>query len=96
MVIKKKGNDYFNFEEAIIFIKQCKKKEYAIIGIEGFIKENNEFIPQLDIIADFSEYNEHNWISYVNSCAGFAKKFIDHFSNNKKILFQFVVISKDR
>ncbi len=81
-------------KEALFFIIECKKNNMAIIGIEGFIKIDKKILPQLEMIADFSNYKESNWVDYVEKCAKSAQKFINYFSKVPNVVFQFVVLDE--
>lgn len=79
---------------SLLFIDACTKNEIAILGIEGFIKEQQKIIPRTDIIADFSSFDNIEWNEYLKKITFLAKQFILDFSNIPNILFHLVIKSK--
>ena len=76
-------------------MRDCQRRDLAIIGIEGFMLQNEEIIPQLDAIADFSSVASTDWKTYQATCNKAAKYFLKEMNNDERtMLFNFVVQSK--
>ncbi|MCZ8049795.1 MAG: hypothetical protein GPI90_20905 [Microcystis aeruginosa K13-05] len=89
------GELYLPISHSLKFLQDCQQNELAIIGIEGFIYEEGEISPQLDLIADFSSISASDWQNYQNICNSAAKNFLLGVNiKDKSMVFNFVILSR--
>ncbi|PSN12862.1 hypothetical protein C7293_18390 [filamentous cyanobacterium CCT1] len=86
---------YIPSQYAISFVEDCRLQNVAVIGIEGFLITEQQIMPLLDEIADFSSIVSSDWQDYVSQCNAAAKNFIEVSSKDRKRFFNFVVINQD-
>ena len=88
------GELYLPVSQAFKFLEDCQHSNFAVIGIEGFTIQNEEIIPHLDVIADFSSVVSSDWKTYQATCNKAAQNFLKEMSKDERtILFNFVVQS---
>lgn len=89
------GELYIPKQIASDFIDLCENNDLAVIGIEGLIYEDGKFIPQLDLIADYSSLHPVSWTSYKGTCNSAARAFIASSKSPGDLYFSFVISSYD-
>ncbi len=92
-IVSENGEIYIPKRKASDFIDLCENNQLAVIGMEGFIYEDSKFIPQLDLIADYSSSEFGDWISYMETCNSAARAFIESAKSKDNLFFTFVVLS---
>jgi hypothetical protein len=92
--ISRGGELYLQPRHALDFIRACQENNIAVIGIEGFIYENGQLAPQLDMIADYSSGNETSWNDYKNTRNNSSEHFTRNLLNKKGLILSFVVLSE--
>jgi hypothetical protein len=95
-VITEYGELYLPKSRALDLIAVCQENDLAIIGIEGFIYDAGKFVPQSDLIADYSTSRasrERDWIEYRDSCNTAAKHFVQSANSRENLYFTFVISS---
>jgi hypothetical protein len=89
------GELYLPIDKSFGFLDDCQGSDLAIIGIEGFILQNQNIVPLLDAIADFSSVDSRDWKTYQATCNKAAECFLKEMNNDERnLLFNFVVESK--
>ena len=81
-------------DKAIEFLNDCHNNDLAVIGIDGFEIIKGFIKPRIDIIADFSNLEVHDWESYKKRCYSSALEFLQHFKEEANIGYMFVVIGR--
>ena len=79
---------FFNYSRSLEFLNECREKKFVIIGIERFISSNEKLIPDLNGIADYSQFTKHDSIKSINS----AKQYLLQYGTSKEELFEFVLL----
>lgn len=94
---KKKGGEIFIPENRYLeFVKGCGEESFLIIGIEGFILEENKTIPRMDMIADFSNLTSViDWDIAIERSFLSSHKFFESLEKLDNLYFNFVCITKD-
>lgn len=93
---RKGGGVYIPENRYLEFVKKCKEESFLIIGIEGFILEENKTIPRMDMIADFSNLTSVvDWDIAVERSSLSSHKFFESVEKLDNLYFNFVCITKD-
>jgi hypothetical protein len=92
-IVAEGGEIYIPKREVSDFIDLCESNQLAVIGVEGLIYEDGKFIPQLDLIADYSSSRIADWTTYMETCNSAARAFIESAKSRENLYFTFVVLS---
>lgn len=74
-------------ESALNFLEECKKKRLFILGIERFDVINNNLIPDLNGIADFSDLDEQESEKSID----LSRDFLSEYGSAKSEAFFFTI-----
>lgn len=91
------GDYYFASEDGLHLIRECESNNLAIIGVEGFLLENSDLTPRLDLIADYSnEINDRSkdWQTRRSTCNKAAATFIKKYQADR-LVFSLVIKSPE-
>jgi len=81
--------DYMTLNNTLDFLDQCSDKSLLVLGLERFVKDEGNFFPDTNGIADFSNADNMN----VESSIIAAKRFLSEYG--KDTLERFVVVYKN-
>lgn len=83
---------HLQIKHALEYIENCHKQGLLILGTEGFICENDEIRPRIDIILDSSAiFNKYPWSEAEKGCYTEAKLFLRPFLNIENLFVNFVL-----
>ena len=81
-------------EAALSFINACDRIGLAIVGIEGFTISDQQVMPHLDMIADFSDIKAMTWDEYKRASLEAARNFETQFLSRHELGFNFVLLEE--
>ncbi len=81
-------------EAALSFINACDRIGLAIVGIEGFTISDQQVMPHLDMIADFSDIKAMTWDEYKRVSLEAARKFVTQFLSRDELGFIFDLLEE--
>ena len=85
------GNEFFISRKQVEnFIQKLFDRNVSLLGIEGFIMDKDFFIPQMDLIADFSEFNNFKLIKDAINVYFLDFNKNKHYENTN-VYFNFVI-----
>lgn len=87
----RKSTALFNKKDSMALLNLCSEKNIAILSIEGFIKNGDCIVPDMNCIIDFSEFLKNSNISEINNSINITRDFILHYENND-ILIEFLLV----
>jgi len=88
---------YLKVPIALNFLTTCQENNLAIIGVEGFLSNDEEgwIQPIMDYIEDYSDVEALNWEAYRNSCHQRARDFLCNLPSRPDLVINFVVVSQE-
>lgn len=84
------GREFYNVIQCLAILDWCESNGVGIVGIEGFWCDGEDYLPDLEAIADFSNIVEDPEFSLKSVRA--AREFFDFFGSGDGRLFEFVVM----
>ncbi len=92
-----RGKCYLPLLSGSELVDVCEEHDLAVLGIEGFLFDNDYVIPQMDLIGDFSPRgSEEAWPVLRRSCNRAAKFVIKEISGRDDVYLDFVVVCEHR
>jgi hypothetical protein len=90
-VVESNDEYYIPYNLALKFIEKCEENSLMILGIDGFIINDNGFLPLLDYIADFSSLDKSGDKDKILRSIRSAKSFIAKCEERESLFFNFVL-----
>ena len=88
------GEWFFQPKVCLDLVSECESNGLAVIGIEGFKIDGSEVVPQLDLIADWSNVEVKEWEAFVAEASALSRKFIETISVASGILLNLTIVSE--
>jgi hypothetical protein len=82
---------YYPAWNALEFIALCDSAKLAVIGIEGYIIEGRDIVPQMNIIADWSAIKRPTWEEFYAACNLESRNFVARYQHSH-LYFDFTII----
>ncbi|HEV2705680.1 MAG TPA: hypothetical protein VGV59_07120 [Pyrinomonadaceae bacterium] len=89
------GEELFVAAEAgAELVEDCERRNLAVIGIDGFVRDADGVVAQPDLIADFSDADAASWEEFRTACNRDSLNFIRQLPQERKLFLNFVIISE--
>ena len=85
-----RNDDYVHVDKSIEFIEACLKNKVAILGIDGLVI-NDEILPMMEYITDFSTIKYSSWEEFVIKSTELAKEFLKSVPHSSDLYFDIVI-----
>ncbi len=70
------GELYLSVPEALAFLDVCREQDLTVVGVEGFVLEEEKLKPQQEAIADGSSIEASTWPEFQEKSNRFAEAFL--------------------
>jgi len=88
------ADTFIHADDALVFIRFCQERGLIVLGVEGFVRNEESVEPQLDMISRF-RISEPKWSDKVEAFAEAASRMIrsilEDRDNRRNLYFVFSV-----
>lgn len=88
------GTSLVRVGDADRLLALCAAKGIAVIGIEGFQLSGGNLVPDMSLIADFSELDTLPWNMFCSESLESSRLFVEKAMKNSEILLEFELQSR--
>jgi hypothetical protein len=87
---------YFAPDVALEFLAACEENNLALIGIEAFVFQDPELMPQLDLIAGRSRPSAKTWRTFRDGCNQSARAFLEQLPARENLVLSLTVLARNK